>query len=211
MQVRALTIDATATLPEPEAALLAAHLASWKRRSRCPSASARRSPSISCILPLVPKVHDLIYGPGILNAQLARHASIQDCARTTVNSQNDPSYGLSRLRKTGISQPADSSTLVTDDSFAGLAHLGCRIRRERTMGGLEQLGLQFRTLLLLTLSNPGFQRNLLVPVSHHDQLAATRLSNELSKLVLSFLHCNRFHAETLPRWVGPGKGVHPPT
>ena len=36
----------------------------------------------------------MIHSPRILDAQLARHPDIQDYAQTTVNSQNDPSYGL---------------------------------------------------------------------------------------------------------------------
>ena len=67
-----LTIDTTATPPELEAAFLGAHSASWKRRPKCPPASAGRSTSIY-ILALVPTVHDVIHGPGIFNAQLARH------------------------------------------------------------------------------------------------------------------------------------------
>ena len=46
-----LTIDTTATPPELEAAFLGAHSASWKRRSKCPSASARRSTSNSGSFP----------------------------------------------------------------------------------------------------------------------------------------------------------------
>ena len=67
-----LTIDTTATPPELEAAFLGAHSAIWKRRPKCPPASAGRSTSIY-ILALVPTVHDVIHGPGIFNAQLARH------------------------------------------------------------------------------------------------------------------------------------------
>jgi hypothetical protein len=50
---------------------------------------------------------------------------------------------------------------------------------------------------------------LLVPVSHHDQLAATRLGDELSELGLSFLHRDRFHARTLPHWAAPGESKDP--
>jgi hypothetical protein len=67
-----LTIDTTATPPELGAAFLGAHSASWIRRPKCPPASAGRSTSIY-ILALVPTVHDVIHGPGIFNAQLARH------------------------------------------------------------------------------------------------------------------------------------------
>jgi hypothetical protein len=48
VQVSVLTIDTAVTLPEPEAAFLAAHSASWKRRSKCSSANATRSTSKSC-------------------------------------------------------------------------------------------------------------------------------------------------------------------
>jgi hypothetical protein len=40
-------------------------------------------------LPQVATAHDVIHSPRILDAQLARHADIQDSAQTTVNSQND--------------------------------------------------------------------------------------------------------------------------
>jgi hypothetical protein len=45
------------------------------------------------LLPPVATAHHVIHSPRILDAQLARHADIQDYAQTTVNSQNDPSYG----------------------------------------------------------------------------------------------------------------------
>ena len=46
-----LTIDTAATPPEPAAAFLAAHSASWKRRSKCPFAVSRRSTSNSWSFP----------------------------------------------------------------------------------------------------------------------------------------------------------------
>ena len=49
------------------------------------------------LLPPVTTAHDVIHRPRILDAQLARHADIQDCAPSPVNAQNDPSYGLTPL------------------------------------------------------------------------------------------------------------------
>ena len=50
------------------------------------------------LLPPVATAHHVIHSPRILDAQLARHPDIQDYAQTTVNSQNDPSYGLTPFR-----------------------------------------------------------------------------------------------------------------
>ena len=84
MQV--LTIDTTATPPELVEAFGVAPSAGWKRRSNCPCLAAGRSTSISYILTLVPAVHDVIHGPRILNAQLARHAQLLPTHPKSVNS-----------------------------------------------------------------------------------------------------------------------------
>jgi hypothetical protein len=54
----------------------------------------QHAPEVSIVRTDTCTAHHVIHSPGILDAQLARHPDIQDYAQTTVNSQNDPSYGL---------------------------------------------------------------------------------------------------------------------
>ena len=83
-----VTIDTTATPPELGAAFRGARSAGWKHRSKCPSTAAGQSNSISYILALVPSAHDMIHGPGILNAQLARHGQPLPAHAKSLNSQD---------------------------------------------------------------------------------------------------------------------------
>ena len=107
--------------------------------------------------------------------------------------------GNIRLEKLGFlnrqTHPRFSRTIRSQVSRISVAEYGVKGPLAALSNSASSSGLSSSSS---PWSNSGFQRNLLVPVSHHDQLAATRLGNELSKLVLGFLHCNRFHAETLP-------------
>jgi len=58
----------------------------------------------------------------------------------------------------------------------------------------QQIRLQFRAVFLQIQQRTRLQSYLLVAIGEHDKLAATRLSNEFSKLSLGFPNGNRFHA-----------------
>ena len=61
----------------------------------------------------------------------------------------------------------------------------------------QQLRLQFRAVLLQIQRRPRLQSHLFVSVRKHNQFAATSLSDEISKLSLSFQNCYSFHRANL--------------
>jgi hypothetical protein len=93
-----LTIDTTATSPEPADGFGVAHSAGWRPGSNCPCVSAGRSASVSYILALIPTVHDVIHGPRILDAQLARHEKPLPTRAGSVNSEHPTRQGK-RVKK----------------------------------------------------------------------------------------------------------------